>query len=179
MKAIALICPGVHAPSLTQSFVSSINWQGIDLLVFPSDLYPAYSGADIYQFLNQNQIERTTEIIALGFSAGVVGAISGAWLWQLWGGKVKAVIAFDGWGMPVFGFEVYRFSHDYFTHVTSAWLGSGRESFYADPPVAHLDLWRSPALAQGYSLSATASSDLKSNNAASHLEYLLQKLSSK
>lgn len=179
MSAIAIICPGVHPPHLTQSFIESIDWQGIDVLVFPSDLYPGYCGVNIYNFLSQHQIERTSQLILIGFSAGVVGAIAAAWLWQLSGGKVKAIIAFDGWGVPLFGnFEIYRFSHDYFTHITSGWLGTGRESFYTDPPIAHLEFWRSPHLAKGYSVS---NSDIFSSftqpiTAASYLEDLLKSI---
>ncbi|PSB04839.1 hypothetical protein C7B64_02170 [Merismopedia glauca CCAP 1448/3] len=175
---MAVICPGVHAPSLTQSFVDSVNWQGIEVLMFPSDLYPGYCGLDIYHFLSRHQIDRTSQLILIGFSAGVVGAIAAAWLWQLSGGKVEALVAFDGWGVPLFGnFEIYRFSHDYFTHVTSAWLGTGVESFYADPPVAHLEFWRSPHLTNGYSISNLDifSSLKQSITAANYLQYLLNK----
>jgi hypothetical protein len=151
LSAIAVICPGFHPPSLTQSLLDSIDWQGLDVLVFPSDRYPAYSGSDIYQFLREKQINPTQPAIFIGFSAGVVGAIAAAWLWQLFGGKVPTFIAFDGWGVPLGGdFPIYRFSHDYFTHVTSSWLGAGAGGFYADPPVDHLGLWRSPHTAKGY-----------------------------
>ena len=57
---------------------------------------------------------------------------------------MKALIAFDGWGVPLVGnFPIYRISHDQFTHWSSELLGKGDKSFYADPPVEHLDLWRS------------------------------------
>ncbi|MBE9020436.1 hypothetical protein IQ272_30760, partial [Chroococcidiopsidales cyanobacterium LEGE 13417] len=74
----------------------------------------------------------------------VVGALGAAWGWQLMGGKVRAAIAVDGWGVPLFtNFPCYRLSHDYFTHWSSALLGESNDSFYADPPVEHLVLWRS------------------------------------
>jgi hypothetical protein len=166
LSAIAVICPGVHPVSLTQSFVESIDWQGIEVLVFPGDLY---------RFLSEHHIARTSQLIFIGFSAGVVGAIAAAWLWQFSGGKVKAIIAFDGWGVPLFGnFEIYRFSHDYFTHVTSAWLGTGAASFYADPPVAHLDFWKSPHLTHGYSVSIASLP--QPVNAANYLQDLLLQL---
>lgn len=90
----------------------------------------------------------------IAFSAGVVGALGCAQGWRWRGGTVQGLYALDGWGMPVLGdFPVYRLSHDRFTHVTSAWLGTGRVSFYADPPVTHWDLWRSPAQVMGWQVS--------------------------
>ncbi|MGB3188280.1 MAG: hypothetical protein WBB43_02490, partial [Limnoraphis sp.] len=69
---------------------------------------------------------------------------------------VKALIALDGWGVPLGGnFPIYRISHDRFTHWSSALLGGGVESFYADPPVEHLDLWSSPQTARGWWLHRT------------------------
>jgi hypothetical protein len=175
LSAIAVICPGVHTASLTQSFIESVDWQGVEVLVFPGDLYFAYCGLDLYRFLSEHHIDRTSPLIFIGFSAGVVGAIAAAWLWQFSGGKVKAIIGFDGWGVPLFGnFKIYRFSHDYFTHITSAWLGTGSESFYADPPVAHLDFWRSPNLTHGYSVSV--SSVPQPITAANYLQDLLRQL---
>ncbi|WP_421656938.1 hypothetical protein [Leptothermofonsia sp. ETS-13] len=94
----------------------------------------------------------------IGFSAGVAGAIGAAWGWQWWGGKVKALIALDGWGVPLVGnFPIHRVSHDYFTHWSSALLGAGEDSFYAEPGVEHLDLWRSPHTASGWHLTAGSS----------------------
>lgn len=85
------------------------------------------------------------------FSAGVVGGIGAAWAWQQSGGKIKALIALDGWGVPLYGnFPIHRLSRDRFTHWSSQLLGAGADSFYADPPVEHLDLWRSPHTAQGW-----------------------------
>lgn len=67
------------------------------------------------------------------------------------GGQIKALIALDGWGVPLGGnFPIYRLSHDSFTHWSSALLGGGTESFYADPPVEHLELWRSPQTTKGW-----------------------------
>lgn len=90
-------------------------------------------------------------LVFVAFSAGVVGAIAAARLWQAQGGSVKALIALDGWGVPLYGkFPIHRLSHDYFTHWSSALLGSGCDNFYADPAVEHLDLWRSPQQTQGW-----------------------------
>jgi len=64
---------------------------------------------------------------------------------------VKAVIAFDGWGVPLLGnFPIHRISHDRFTDWSSTLWGRNDSSFYAEPDVAHLDLWRSPQTAQGW-----------------------------
>lgn len=95
-----------------------------------------------------NEIE---PVLFIGFSAGVVGAIGAAWSWQFLGGRVKAFIALDGWGVPLWGdFPIHRLSHDRFTHWSSAMLGSGADNFYAEPPVEHLDLWRSPQNSLGW-----------------------------
>ena len=49
----------------------------------------------------------------IAFSAGVVAAVTAAMQWQGEGGKIKGLIAFDGWGVPLLGdFPVYRVSHD-------------------------------------------------------------------
>ena len=36
------------------------------------------------------------------------------------------------------------------TGVFSKLLGVGEDSFYAEPPIEHLDIWRSPHLSPGY-----------------------------
>ncbi|MBD2542151.1 hypothetical protein [Coleofasciculus sp. FACHB-SPT36] len=165
-----IICPGIHDPALTQSFLEELQpKKGEKLLIFPVQEFAAYSAADIYNYLRVNlgspnpqaslnlgsPNPQASPLIFISFSAGVVGAIGAAWLWQLSGGTVKALIALDGWGMPLSGnFPIHRLSHDYFTHWSSAVLGSGEESFYADPPVEHLELWRSPQTAQGWWVSS-------------------------
>jgi hypothetical protein len=35
-------------------------------------------------------------------------------------------------------------------------LGAGSDSFYADPPVAHLDLWQFPDRASGFRVQSSA-----------------------
>ncbi len=167
MKVI--ICPGIHPPELTESFVAGLELskfcQPADILIFPTKDYPAYSGWHILQFVGDRlrgdgktdyQLPITNyqlpiRLVFISFSAGVVGAIAAAKAWQRMGGKVKAFIALDGWGVPLFGdFPIYRVSHDEFTHWSSALLGSGEESFYADPGVEHLELWRSPQTVRGW-----------------------------
>lgn len=160
-----LVCPGFHPSELTEQFVCCIrrqlSQQGIALkwLTFPAQQYPVYSGWHVLQFL-QERLENSSSsgmppLIVLGFSAGVVGAIGAALGWRSQGKPVTALIALDGWGVPLAGdFPIHRVSHDFFTHWSSALLGSGEDSFYADPGVEHLELWRSPDTATGWRLTA-------------------------
>jgi len=161
-----VICPGVHDLKLTQSLVQNLQIctsqtlvegsDSEDLFIFPAQSYPAYSALHIVQFLQETlqhyrRSVAQTDLVFLSFSAGVAGAVGAAWTWQQLGGKVKALIALDGWGVPLYGdFPIHRVSHDHFTHWSSALLGAGADSFYADPAVDHLDLWRSPQTAQGW-----------------------------
>ena len=86
---------------------------------------------------------------------GAWGAALGLSLRQI---KVKALIAIDGWGVALWGnFPIYRLSHDYFTHWSSLALGGGDKNFYADPPVGHLDLWRSPQTTRGWQVNSNGS----------------------
>ena len=152
-----IVCPGMHEPHLTAAFIKGLE-QVMDLnlfqwLVFPADRYPAYSALDILQWLHPqlNQTDLKPSIAIIAFSAGVVGAIAAAQIWQAIGGTIQVFIALDGWGVPLGGdFPIHRLSHDYFTHWSSALLGAGRSSFYAEPAVEHLELWRSPHLVQGW-----------------------------
>lgn len=168
-----IICPGIHDIELTDSFVEGVCGSFSEELltvgcrqnfkIFPAQNYPAYSAFHILEFLREVTLENSTTsngwnqrvssvpLVFISFSAGVVGAIAAAWAWQHMGGCVKAFIAFDGWGVPLYGdFPIHRVSHDDFTHWSSALLGSGEESFYASPPVAHLELWRNPHIVQGW-----------------------------
>lgn len=159
IQSCVIICPGIHHPQLTQDFLEGLKrgettnlsngW--IDrVLIFPAQDYPAYSVVHVLEFLWFHTASLKAQIVFISFSAGVAGAIGAAWVWQILGGEVKAFIAFDGWGVPLYGnFPIHRLSHDYFTHWSSALLGVGEDSFYADPPIEHLDLWRSPHFCQG------------------------------
>lgn len=156
-----IICPGIHEPALTENFISEClssaddslstqNWGKI--LIFPADSILALSSLHILQFLSDRlQDDLKSPVIFISFSAGVVGAIGAASSWQLLGGNVKAFIAIDGWGVPLAGnFPIHRMSHDYFTHWSSSFLGGGHNNFYAEPPVEHLSMWRSPQTVKGW-----------------------------
>ncbi len=150
-----VICPGVHSPQLTKDFVESIkNFIGQqEYSILPTHHHLPYSTAAILQWLKQNYpIPREAPKLSfIAFSAGVVGGIGAANVWQLWGGQVNCFIAFDGWGMPLMGnFPLYRVSHDRFTHLSSSMLGGSKKGFYVDPEVEHLELWRSPHSCLGW-----------------------------
>ncbi|MBD2258925.1 hypothetical protein [Pseudanabaena sp. FACHB-2040] len=118
------------------------------------------SGYQVRQFLaaalgvtdpELRQAAPAVNLFFLSFSAGCLGAVAAARHWYALGGSVGALFAVDGWGVALAEpFPVYRLSHDRFTHETSALLGSQHTDFYADPPVSHLDLWRSPHEALGW-----------------------------
>ncbi|MDZ8189959.1 MAG: hypothetical protein RMX96_34630 [Nostoc sp. ChiSLP02] len=162
-----IICPGIHDPALTQSFISgwldsssgSIGENQSKVLIFPGKDFLSLSALHILEFLRVSVAHRRyrlnnsleSPLIFISFSAGVVGAIGAAHLWQGLGGRVKAFIAIDGWGVPLQGnFPIHRMSHDYFTHWSSSLLGSGQNNFYAEPAVDHLSIWRSPETVQGW-----------------------------
>ena len=144
-----IICPGIHAPELTEQFVQGIqNIIGQQrYLIFPADQYPAYSAIAIDNWLKHQSLSpsKTQPLSFIAFSAGVVGSIGAAWGWELQGGKINYFIAFDGWGIPLIGnFPIYRVSHDHFTHWSSSITEDRIDNFYAEPQVTHLELWRSP-----------------------------------
>ncbi len=158
-----IICPGVHDHELTTHFVEGLSFLA-DPVIFPTEDYPAYSTYHILQFLRTQlghswhtdpQLRQLPlpPLLFIGFSAGVVGAIGAAWGCQMMGHSVKALIAVDGWGVPLYGnFPIHRLSHDAFTHWTSTLLEAPTDHFYADPPVPHLELWRSPQNTPGWRL---------------------------
>jgi hypothetical protein len=158
MKIIVVICPGIHDPKLTENFLRVLKKHSLNIdtiIVFPFR-YLAFSAFHILQFLNQYFKNNSHSFIFISFSAGVVGAIGAAWIMANSGQKIQAFIALDGWGVPLIGnFPIYRLSHDQFTDWSSALLGGGQESFYAEPPVAHLDLWKSPDQVKGWAIEKT------------------------
>lgn len=155
-----LICPGIHELILTASFLQVMQLPP-SVLVFPAERDPPYSALHLLAFL-RDRLGMTARgwpyagqyppLTLLGFSAGVVGVMGLAGIWQQLGGQVRALIALDGWGMPLWGsFPIHRVSHDPFTHWSSIGLGSsGHTHFYAEPAVSHLALWEAPHQAMGY-----------------------------
>ena len=187
-----VICPGIHDLELTLSFLAELRREAgkqsqssdvlnspiRDLLIFPAQDYPAFSAFHILHFLRDRSNVSLSPLLFISFSAGGVGAIGAAWGWQILGGRVKAVIAIDGWGVPLSGsFPLHRLSHDGFTHWSSSLLGSGEDSFYADPSVEHLDLWRKPQTAQGWHTSDSGVGALRRSRltAAQFLTMLLER----
>jgi hypothetical protein len=175
-----IICPGVHSPELTQAFLQGIG-KSLDpqqVYIFPAQHFPAYSAFHILNFLGVPQFSPGLQfppcvqpVLFIGFSAGVVGAIGAAQIFQSLGGQVKALIALDGWGVPLAGhFPIHCVSHDRFTDSTSLLWGRNDSSFYADPAVAHLELWRSPQTAQGW---AVDGQKRYATTAANFLQHLL------
>lgn len=148
----------MHDPQLTQQFLHSLHpLRSHQWLIFPAQNYPAYSSIDLLSFLRKHlgAPAHASPLLFIGFSAGVVGAMGAAAVWQMQLGKVRGLIALDGWGVPLLGnFPIHRVSHDAFTHWSSALLGAGQESFYAEPAVEHLELWRSPDKTSGWWLKA-------------------------
>ncbi len=179
------ICPGFHLPQLTQCFLQELLISAnstFNLLentrVFPAQNYTVISALHILQDLVETygQPPRTAPIVFIGFSAGVMGAIASAWGWELMGGVVKAVIAIDGWGVPLGGnFPIHSLSHDYFTHKTLIVLNRQEDSFYADPEETHLQMWRSPSTVQGWMVSPDRPLVRSSLNGAEFILMLLKR----
>jgi hypothetical protein len=154
-----ILCPGIHDPALTLLFwdaISQVKLPKSSLAelphpyIFPEAQRWGFSPAHVFQFLRQS-VPISEPLLLVGFSAGVVGMVGAAWAWQQQGGTIRALVALDGWGVPLYGtFPIYRLSHDGFTHWSSQGLGVGQDPFYADPGVSHLDLWRSPDQAWGW-----------------------------
>lgn len=154
-----IICPGMHDAKLTADFLAGLwhNWRDLyksgKIIIIPHKNYPVYSPIHIWDFITKAGVKISQKLLFIAFSAGVVGGIGAALMWQQMGGKVKAFMAVDGWGMVLAGnFPIHRISHDYFTHWTSALLGGDGDSFYADREVGHLALWNSPQTAKGWQI---------------------------
>ena len=154
-----IVCPGIHPPNLTDYFIQDLQAKNEALflshewLILPTQNYVPYSPVAVYHWLTSHYPSplNAPPLVFICFSAGVVGGLGAAWMWQMNKGRIKAFFALDGWGVPIVAnFPVYRLSHDYFTHWTSALLGTGNNSFYADPGVEHLELWRSPNNTSGW-----------------------------
>jgi hypothetical protein len=182
-----IICPGIHESALTQCFVSALREESVgratspkevNILTFPGESGLTLSVFHILQFLHKHLQDKIEfPVVFISFSAGVVGAIVAANAWQQLGGHVKAFIAIDGWGVPLWGnFPIHRMSHDYFTHWSSSLLGSGQNNFYADPPVDHLQMWQKPQTVEGYWVGSSFDTPPKERlNAAEFLHSLLKR----
>lgn len=179
-----VICSGIHKPQLTQEFIRGLKivlgdryaMSMRDILVFPADDATVLSGVHIVQFLRERLENcQPTPLLMIGFSAGVVGAFQAANLWQLGGGTIAALIAVDGWGVPLVGnFPRHRLSHDFFTHWSSS-IFDTNDHFYADPAVEHLYLWRSPHTVTGFWVNSTVNTQTLRLTAADFLIMLLER----
>lgn len=189
MATVIVVCPGVHSPQLTASFLAAVALDRADAMricVIPSDRQPVYSplhGLNVLQH-RLGAPWAAPPVLFLGFSAGVVSLAAIAPLWQALGGIVLGLIALDGWGVPLVGnFPIHRLSHDRFTDWSSALLdvplAAARgdrfdgDRFYAEPAVAHLDLWRSPHRTTGWW--HPASGTQRFTTAATCLQGLIQR----
>lgn len=184
-----VICPGIHDPALSDRFCQALFAQLTEAapspserpsgryLLMPTDRCAPFDGLGMWSYWQTN-LEPSANVFIIAFSAGVVGAIAAAQLWRGQGHSVTAMIAIDGWGVPQLGdFPFHRMSHDHFTHWSSAVLGSGLDSFYAEPGVEHLALWRSPDQVYGYWLPAapTTSRPARKTTAVEFIAQLLQR----
>ncbi|MEO0768857.1 MAG: hypothetical protein AAFY72_05395 [Cyanobacteria bacterium J06649_4] len=115
------ICPGFHEPALTQQWIKSLpGFVQPTVLkaspVSPLEIYQALvtTYGDPSEALSESGVK--PPIVAVGFSAGVVGLVGAIALWQQHGGTCARFIAIDGWAVPILGIPVTRISHDRFTH---------------------------------------------------------------
>lgn len=188
MATVIVVCPGVHSPQLTASFLEAVvldRAETVRTCIIPGDRQPVYSplhGLSVLQH-RLGAPWAAPPVLFLGFSAGVVSLAAIAPFWQALGGTVQGLIALDGWGVPLVGeFPIHRLSHDRFTDWSSALLdgplnlltaAERGDRFYAEPAVAHLDLWRSPHTTTGWWLSASGTQTF--TTAAAGLQALIQR----
>ena len=179
-----IVVPGIHSSTLTHEFIQSVQPYLNEAWIVPGQNVPVYSPQHVLTFLHEqwNQMvsvkpktrHDAQSVLFIGFSAGVVGSIGAARQWQALGGQVRALIGFDGWGVPLYGdFPIHRVSHDAWTHWSSGYFGNIQASFYADPAVAHLELWRSPHTASGIRTDSRQSYSHPSETAADFVRSLL------
>lgn len=152
-----MICPGIHAPGLTEGFLRSLlpRLEGPPdaLWIQPGGVEALFSAPILSTLREQVQPSKLGPISMIAFSAGVVGAAQAIPRWCEQGGQLACLIALDGWGVPLGGtYPIYRASHDGFTHWSSLGLGGGAVNFYAEPGVDHLALWQTPEQALGWSV---------------------------
>ncbi|MEO1094185.1 MAG: hypothetical protein AAFX01_04730 [Cyanobacteria bacterium J06638_28] len=142
----------MHPTTWTESFLAQLDAVcpalASDRIVCPHSSGMQWSAYALRAYLTAHTI--TPPVTLIAFSAGCVAASGIAQYWEHQRSPIAALIALDGWGALTVGkFRAYRLSHDAFTHYSSAWLGRGEVSFYANPSVAHAQLWRHPAAVWG------------------------------
>ncbi|MGB0561631.1 MAG: hypothetical protein ACPGVO_07470 [Spirulinaceae cyanobacterium] len=146
-----VLCPGVHPPEVSESFRTRFTpLHRYQYHFIPKTIAP-YDGPAIAQYLHIHS-PPTASLVIMGFSAGAVGALYAARELHDQGSAIAALWLWDGWGVPLLGlpFPTVRISHDAFTDWSSALLGGGDYRFWAEPAVAHLDLWREPERVWGW-----------------------------
>ncbi|WP_017712037.1 hypothetical protein [Prochlorothrix hollandica] len=180
-----VICPGYHDSQWTTDFCQglltpwTLTHPSPRLWVVPVPPALPFSPCHLLHWLKTQGLQPTTApaLAFIAFSAGVVGAMAAAQIWHRQGGGVQAFCALDGWGVPVGGgFPIHRLSHDFFTHWSSALLGTGSLNFYADPPVSHADLWQQPQGVGGWACDRRSSPN-SSPQYLSAAQFLYQVLS--
>jgi len=151
---LIVIVGGIHPPGLTTNLLLATAADPVlgqlPLLALSSQspttsLSARYLRHRIDHYWNYAQVDSTgaPDLLIWAFSAGCVGAVSLACHWQRHRGKVLALFAVDGWGVPMpDAFPTYRLSHDRFTHTTSHCAGGGTAAFWAEPSVTHLEFWQ-------------------------------------
>lgn len=149
-----IVCPGIHSPHWTQAWLKQLAQAAPEVIptlhIAPVAPLGAWSPYQVRQGLEAAIAPPPTSLIFIAFSAGCVAAAALAHHCHHRGYAVRAVIAWDGWGVPLAGpFPVHRLSHDVFTHRTSGSAPS-LGHFYSDPPVSHGHLWQSPATVPGW-----------------------------
>lgn len=173
-----VICPGFHAAELTDRAIAHLDLPAsIRTIVIPTDQIFPCDPVSIANYIERQMLEsgvipdRKTRINLnfLGFSAGTIGALGAAWLWRD-RAQLGAIILCDGWGVPILPVwdwftdrqqptiaptpNIYRVSHDRWTHDTWSRMGIATPSFIADPEVEHLTLWSDPDRVLGNSIDA-------------------------
>ena len=147
-RLTVLLCPGFHDEALTAGFVRSLPAfvTAHTVTAFPANPFSTFEHLK-YTFQQQ-------PVVAIGFSAGVVGLAGALTIWQQQGGRIAKLIAIDGWGVPIVGIPASRMSHDLLTHWSSLPLDIATEktdvNFYADPGVDHLMMWGAPEQVIGW-----------------------------
>lgn len=161
-----IVCPGFHPPALTVHFrhqlESCFTQKQPTCCVFPAHEQPPWSAYALTAFLRNRGTALPGPLLFIAFSAGCVATVSAVNDLLRQGWPVAAIILVDGWGVPITPEVVgYRLSHDAITHATSAALGRGNASFYAEPSVSHHDLWQHPAQVVGHQMGFDATNLLR------------------